>query len=225
MQAGETLHFIRPFDGVERPDVQQGVISPEDKIVLSLILKRFINDHVDNVHSFEVLEPSGIVTVFESSYRLDMLDQSYLHIAVFGTQDDGGLINFGVSVSEHLSDGSYNGGHSYIYDKDGLSRSTSLPDFSNEWDEEAEALSKTHFMFSDVYAHGEYLAEAHLSEDADTRAHAETSARLFQEELAFDELVKASGFDSQPPYEGEMETLRQLIWDARPFPLHLNSED
>lgn len=224
MQAGETLKFITPFSEAERPQDVSDKVPDEDVAILSLILKRFINEQQENVNAFEVLEPYGFVTVFEASYRLDMEDESYLHIAVFGTQNDDGLLSFGATVNEHLSDGSYNGGHSYIYDAKGLHRSTSSPDLSDDSEEGKEYL-KTHFMLSDFYAHRDMIEEARLSDDLDDREHAEQEQRRIDDELAFDEITEMSGFDNQPPYPGEMEKLQALIWNARPFPLHATSEE
>lgn len=220
MQAGDTLDFIRPFTGIEQREDECDKISEADLYVMMQLLNRFINDRAENVHSFAVLEPFGLVTVFEGSYRLDMPDDSYLHVAVYGTQNDDGIIEFGVSVNEHLADGMYNGGHSYLYDFNGLSRSTSAPDLSEELDEEDREMLRRHYMLSDHYAEREILAEAKRSDDFEVREHAEAAQKRIDEELAFDEIAESMGVDNQRPYPGELEQLRTLIWDARPFPLH-----
>jgi hypothetical protein len=159
MQAGETLNFIQPFSDLERPRDPSDTSAEEDMMVMSLFLKHFINDQAENVHSFATLEPFGLVTVFEASYRLDMEDESYLHIAVFGTQSDEGLIDFGITVNEHLRGGVYNGGHSYLYGEKGVYRSTLMPDLSDEASSDSDEQRTTHYMFSDFYEHREMLAE------------------------------------------------------------------
>ena len=66
----------------------------------------------------------------------------------------------------------------------------------------------------------EILAEAKRSDDFEEREHAEAAQKRIDEELAFDEIAESMGVDNQRPYPGELEQLRTLIWDARPFPLH-----
>lgn len=225
MQAGDTLDFILPFNGLEKEQNELEQVSEEDMTVLTLILRRFINEQGENVHSFVTLEPFGLVTVFEASYRIDMEDQSYLHVVVHGSQTDEGFLEFGVSINEHLPDSTYNGGHSYMYDQNGLRRSTSMPDLSGELSEEDRELLRTHYMVSDFYADRELLAEAKRSEDTEDREHAEQIQTMLESELTFDAMSEAAGFDNQPPYPGEMQRVQELIWNARPFPLHLTPEE
>ncbi len=220
MQAGETLNFIQPFNGFEQQDDDAERVSEKDVEILVLILRRFVNEQQDNVHSFPIFEDDDFITVFESSYRLDMSDGSHLHIVVYGSQNDEGMIDFGVSVNEHLDDGSYNGGHSYLYDRNGLKRSTAVPDLSEEIDEEDRELLRRYFMPSDHYAEIQYVMNELQSDDPERRLHAEQMKRQLDEVGQFEELAEMSGFDGQPPYPGEMEKVLELISSARPFPLH-----
>lgn len=224
MQAGDKLNFIKPFEGQQQElDVSSVEVSEEDVAVLASFLKHFINDRPDNTHSFDILESSGFVKIFESSYKLDMADGSYLHIVVHGSIVDDGISEFGVSVIEHLNDGIYNGGYTYTYNAEGLVRSRAMTD---DVDPEAESdpdmdIRKLHFTVSDLYATREELHEMKFSDDPELRAHAEEAQAQLEAEMQFDEMMQAQGFDSQPPFPGELDSLRELIWNAKPFPLHV----
>lgn len=220
MQAGDRLDFIKPFSGTEHQSDDDGNhVDENDLLVLATFMKRFINDRPENIKSFEILEPFGIITVFESSYKLDMPDDSCLHIVVFGTQTEIGLLRFGISVNEHLPNGAHNGGYSYIYDDEGFLRSYAPAEDAGKTSED----DITGFMMiSDMYEFQDALQEQQMSEDIEVQEHARMVQQVMTDELQFDDIMQAAGFDRQPPYPGELEKLRELIWDAKPFPLHLN---
>lgn len=225
MQAGDSLNFIEPFLGAERVDgASEEKISKEDLAILAQIKEQYIDRQQENVHSFEVFESYGFLTVFEASYRLDMPDGSYLHIVVFGSQVEDGVLDFGISLNEHLVDGVYNGGYVYMYDDEGFVRSTSRADEEPELDEDGEMSDdhrKLHFMVSDLYESRDALNELKFSDDPELREHAERAEERLAAELEFDEVMKASGFDSCPPPPGELAQVLTLIQDADPFPLHI----
>lgn len=223
MQAGDQLNFIEPFSGEPQHSLAESEkISLEDLATLNVVLKRFITDNKENVHSFDVLESYGMVSIDEASYKLEMPDGSYLHVLVFVTKFDQGIIEFGISVMEHLDDAVFNGGYTYIYDADeGLIRSKALKDDPGTYDEDDDDIRKLHFTISDLYENREELYDMEQSEDPDVVAHALEARAQLGSEIQFDELMQAQGMDSQPPHPGELEKLRELIWDAEPFPLHL----
>ena len=149
-----------------------------------------------------------------------MQDGSYVHILFHGSRTEKGLLDFGISLNEHLDDGTYNGGYAYTCTPDGIRRSTSAPD--DETEDASDELSKTHFTISDLYHGRDELYSMLLSDDEELKAAAEEQKRLLDQEIQFDEIVHASGYDFLPPYPGELEKVRDLVWNAEPFPLHLN---
>lgn len=166
MQAGDRLNFIQPFDPLETEKSSNDAEKERNVVVFSLILKRLVFDRPELVQSFEVLEESGFVTVFEASYRLDLPDGSHLHIVAFGHQDEAGLLDAGLSVNEHFADGKYNGGYLYEYTADGLRRSTNHPDAASDDEEDFDEPGMSdYFSIADIYQSRDQLEEAILSDD------------------------------------------------------------
>ena len=217
MQAGDRLDFIRPFDVF----VPKGDMSEDERqaqiMAFATIMRQLVFDHPDRATDFQVLEESGFVTVFEASYRLDMPDGSYLHIVGFGHQDDEGLLDAGVSVIEHTDDGVYNGGYVYTLTPDGIRRSRAAKD-SDDCDMSDED-RRMHFSVADLYRGRDELEELEQSEDIDQVMAAIALRAELDDSVMMNQLAADMGADDQPPYEGELEQLANLIKDAYYFPL------
>lgn len=217
MQAGDRLGFIKPFDALGQK-AEQAKSEREGQIaVFGAIMRRLVFDRPDLASSIEVLEETGFVTVFEASYRVDMPDQSYLHILAYGHQDDEGLLDAGVSVVEHLDDGTYNGGYMYTYDAKGVRRSTVPPDGQDDNLDEEERTR--HFSVIDLYAMRDSLMEMEQSDDVMAAVEAASTRAGLEEDAQVGMMMAAAGFDDQHPHEGELERLADLVDQAYHFPL------
>ena len=221
MQAGDTLIFIEPFDPSRKSmDRLSDPVDDDDVRILTEIVWWFIKKRPQYVHTFQVSEAVGVLSMSEASYRIDMPDESYLHIAVFTTEDKGHTLEIGVSLGEHSKNGTFCGGYTYLYDAEGVHRSTVPIDSYTVDDDEDDPVINQHFMVSDLFSSRSDLLELRFSDDQDVRQHGESAAQLIEEELEFDTLATEMGIDNQPPYPGELEKVQALIWDAKPFPLH-----
>lgn len=213
MQAGDKLHFVKPFDV---QNLSMGLSGNEilaQRTTFAAIMRALVFDVPQRVHSFDILEQSGFVTVFEASYRLDASDGSYLHILAFGFQNDGGLLEAGISLVEHSRDGADRGGYMYRYDVGGVRRTTIPLDEATAHDQsEYFSLARTYKVLSE-------LEDAERSDDLGEKAAADAARADLEAGFQFEEVIAAAGYDDQPPYSGELEQLADLIRDAYHFPL------
>ena len=216
MQAGDRLDFIQPFD-VFTPVTDQTDTDRQIQIAaFATIMGRLAFDRPDLIEAVQVLEESGFVTIFESSHRLDMADGSYLHILAYGHQDDEGLIDAGVSVIEHLPDGTQSGGYIYTYDEKGVRRST-VPPYEPEEPDQYDTTS--HFSVIQMYAPRDELDELAQSDDEETVLDAMRVRAEHEEDVQVSKMMAEAGFDDRYPHDGELEQLADLVQGAYHFPL------
>ena len=222
MQAGNRLSFVEPFSLEERKEISTGALTETLRFFLETCGK-FLEVHIEDVDSVEILEESGFVTVFELSLRVPSDDGSYLHVLVFGHKQESALLDLGVSIIEHGPTGEYIGRYQYI--AGGLEvRRSSTRAVTSESDDEIIEDEVVHFSVIDLYAAREELQDIQQSDDEDAKREASDVWSGLVEEAEFDEWEEKMGFDNQPVDKDELEKVATVIASAVLFPLPHHTE-
>lgn len=221
MQAGDQLHFIKPFEGTEtKLGDDAEFLSEDDAATLAILHHRFVSRNPENVHEFPVVEDAGLISMFESSYKLNMPDESYLHVLTFGSYDENGLLDINIAINEHLANGMLNGGFMYTcLPGEGLTRTRIHADRADDLDD--NYADPWHFTISSYYELQDEYKELQTSDNPERQQVGKQIEEELHSSDQFREIMKVAGYDDLPPYPGELDQVLQLVWDAEPFPLHL----
>lgn len=212
MNASEKLSFIRPFEVSEKAELTEETSRKEvgEKFIdsCSMLLKKY----PENIIHEEIVRNGVSFGVFESSLIVKADDGTYLHIVVYGHTDEMGILDFGISIDEHLGDGELRGGYMYACGSEGVSRQW----VAAEENEEGE-LNKTHFSLIEQYHFYDELTEAQHSGDIDACLSAMEEILQLEQKTTRDVWEKEVESAVTQPDIKEVLDLTLLLKYAEPF--------
>jgi hypothetical protein len=163
-----------------------------------------------NIDSRMIYHNEVLVNVFENSFRTVYADGSYVHIVVFGYNDDDGVIEVGIHLDEHAENGQLLGNALYHLKDSRLLRYY----FNSNNDEET---TTEHFSIHKVHEDFERIDETSVFGDDLEKQEADSILSSMKGEVLMHTFDAEISTEEQPISESELIALNDMFKFAVPF--------